>query len=157
MVVGSSGLRWSRDYCSLHCQCNPLPSIAVQWRLVEKGVFDEAERDFGGTGTAAASPRRDGETRHDARRGSQDATGFARVGRPTASGRRGGSGRSRVGVLAGAPRRPLKLSRVRRGQLPQMLARGAGRHGFGTELWTLSRMAEVIYHRWWVSYHPSQG
>ena len=55
-----------------------------------------------------------------------------------------------------APRRPLKLSVARRRQLLGMLARGPTRHGFGTELWTLSRVAEVIYRRWWVNYHPSQ-
>lgn len=55
-----------------------------------------------------------------------------------------------------APGRPLKLSVARRRQLLQMLARGPTRHGFGTELWTLSRVAEVIDRRWGVSYHPSQ-
>ncbi len=55
-----------------------------------------------------------------------------------------------------APGRPPKLSPARRRQLLQMLARGPTRHGFGTELWTLGRVAEVIYRRWGVSYHPSQ-
>ena len=52
--------------------------------------------------------------------------------------------------------RPRKLSLARRRQLLQMLARGPTRHGFGTELWTLGRVAEVIFRRWGVSYHPSQ-
>ncbi len=54
------------------------------------------------------------------------------------------------------PGRPPKLSVARRRQLLQMLARGPTRHGFGTELWTLGRVAEVIHRRWGVSYHPSQ-
>src|SRR5690242_1701182 len=55
-----------------------------------------------------------------------------------------------------APGRPRKLSPARRRQLLAMLARGPTRHGFGTELWTLSRVAEVVHRRWGVSYHPSQ-
>ena len=55
-----------------------------------------------------------------------------------------------------SPGRPPKLSVARRRQLLRTLARGPTRHGFGTELWTLARVAEVIHRRWGVSYHPSQ-
>ncbi len=55
-----------------------------------------------------------------------------------------------------APGRPPKLSPARRRQLLDVLARGPRRHGFGTELWTLARVAEVVYRRRRVSYHPSQ-
>jgi transposase len=54
------------------------------------------------------------------------------------------------------PRRPLRLSLFRRRQLLGLLARGPTHHGFGTELWTLARVARVIWRRWSVSYHPSQ-
>jgi transposase len=55
-----------------------------------------------------------------------------------------------------SPGRPRKLSLACRRQLLHLLARGATAHGFGTELWTLGRVAEVICRRWGVSYHPSQ-
>jgi len=54
------------------------------------------------------------------------------------------------------PGRPPKLNAARRRQLLDLLRRGPGHHGFGTELWTLARVAEVIRRRWRVSYHPSQ-
>ena len=75
------------------------------------------------------------------------------VGRWRDAARRGG-----VTALAAkpAPGRPPKLSPARRRQLLDMLSRGPRRHGFGTELWTLARVAEVVYRRWRVSYHPSQ-
>lgn len=75
------------------------------------------------------------------------------VGRWRDAARRGG-----VTALAAkpAPGRPPKLSPARRRQLLGMLSRGPRRHGFGTELWTLARVAEVVYRRWRVSYHPSQ-
>ena len=52
--------------------------------------------------------------------------------------------------------RPLKLSNARRRQLLRSLRRGPKRHGYRNELWTLSRVAEVIRCRWGVGYHPSQ-
>jgi len=78
---------------------------------------------------------------------------LASVGRWRAAARRAG-----LKALAAkpAPGRPTKLSPARRRQLLHMLARGPRHHGFGTELWTLGRVAEVIYRRWHVSYHPSQ-
>lgn len=61
-------------------------------------------------------------------------------------------------MLAAKPAagRPLKLSLARRQKLLDLLRRGPRHHGFRTELWTLARVAEVIHHRWWVRYHPSQ-
>jgi len=66
--------------------------------------------------------------------------------------------RSGTGELAAkpVPGRPPKLGAARRGRLLELLRQGPGRHGFGTELWTLARVAEVIRRRWRVSYHPSQ-
>jgi transposase len=54
------------------------------------------------------------------------------------------------------PGRPPKLSAGRRRQLIELLRRGPKAHGYGTELWTLGRVAEVIGHHFGVSYHPSQ-
>jgi transposase len=78
---------------------------------------------------------------------------LASVGRWRKAVRLGG-----VKALAAKPARgrPPKLSPARRRQLLHTLARGPRRHGFGTELWTLARVAEVVYRRWHVSYHPSQ-
>jgi transposase len=63
-----------------------------------------------------------------------------------------------VKALAARPARgrPPKLSAGRRRELLGLLRQGPARHGFGTELWTLARVAEVIRRRWRVSYHPSQ-
>jgi transposase len=49
-----------------------------------------------------------------------------------------------------------KLSAGERQRLTKLLARGPRAHGFSTELWTLSRVAEVIRRRFGVGYHPSQ-
>lgn len=61
-------------------------------------------------------------------------------------------------ALAARPHRgrPLKLSVPDRRRLLDLLRRGPTAHGFGTELWTLGRVAEVIEDRFGVSYHPSQ-
>jgi transposase len=64
-------------------------------------------------------------------------------------------GRSALAARPSAGRPP-KLSAGRRRQLLGMLARGPARYGFRTELWTLARVARVIFLRWGVSYHPSQ-
>lgn len=48
-----------------------------------------------------------------------------------------------------------KLTDKQRDQLARMLLKGARAHGYRTELWTLSRVAEVIRRRWGVSYDPS--
>jgi transposase len=63
-----------------------------------------------------------------------------------------------VAALAAKPAvgRPPKLSAARRRRLLDLLRQGPTRHGFGTELWTLARVAEVIERRFGVSYHPSQ-
>ena len=59
-------------------------------------------------------------------------------------------------ALAGKPhpgRRP-KLTRRKLGQLAGMLLKGARHYGYSTDLWTLSRVAEVIEDHWGVTYHP---
>jgi transposase len=63
-----------------------------------------------------------------------------------------------VAALAAKPAsgRPPKLSPARRRRLLDLLRKGPAHHGFGTELWTLARVAEVIERRFDVSYHPSQ-
>jgi len=38
--------------------------------------------------------------------------------------------------------------------LVKLLLRGAGKHGYSTELWTLKRVAEVIAVNFGVRYHP---
>jgi len=47
-----------------------------------------------------------------------------------------------------------KLTRRKLEQLVGMLLKGARRYGYSTDLWTLSRVAEVIQDRWGVTYHP---
>lgn len=54
------------------------------------------------------------------------------------------------------PGRPLKLSLEQRRQLIELLRKGPTHHGYGTELWTLGRVAEVIELHFGVSHHPSQ-
>jgi transposase len=52
------------------------------------------------------------------------------------------------------PGRKPKLTRRKLGQLAGMLLKGARQYGYATDLWTLSRVAEVIEDHWGVSYHP---
>jgi transposase len=54
------------------------------------------------------------------------------------------------------PGRPPKLCVEERRQLIGLLKQGPVRHGYGTQLWTLGRIAEVIELHFGVSYHPSQ-
>ena len=54
------------------------------------------------------------------------------------------------------PSRPPKLSIEERRELIGLLKQGPARHGYGTQLWTLGRVAEVIDLHFGVSYHPSQ-
>ena len=58
--------------------------------------------------------------------------------------------------LAGAGRagRLPKLDAAQLGQVAQELAKGAGAHGYPTELWALARVGEVIEATTGVSYHP---
>ncbi len=53
------------------------------------------------------------------------------------------------------PGRTPKLSLKQRRKLIRLLKRGPGQHGYGTELWTLKRVAEVIGQQFGVRYHPS--
>ena len=54
-------------------------------------------------------------------------------------------------TACGAPR---KLSWVQRAQLPRLLSRGAQSFGFGEEVWTCARIAQVIEQEFGVVYHP---
>ncbi|HZN65375.1 MAG TPA: winged helix-turn-helix domain-containing protein [Tepidisphaeraceae bacterium] len=67
-----------------------------------------------------------------------------------------GGARAKALAAKPVPGRPPKLTAARRRELLELLRQGAVRHGFGTELWTLARVAEVVRRRWRVSYHPSQ-
>jgi len=58
--------------------------------------------------------------------------------------------------LAGPGRwgRPSRLSKRDWRRVEQALLRGAEAHGFDTDLWTLPRIAEVIWRLTGISYHP---
>jgi transposase len=55
---------------------------------------------------------------------------------------------------AGRAGRKPRLSGPHLAQVEAALRRGASAHGFGTELWTLPRVAEVITRQTGVRYHP---
>jgi len=60
----------------------------------------------------------------------------------------------RAGVEARpASGRPPKLTETQRTRLEKALVRGALAHGFGTDLWTCPRVAELIERRFGVEYH----
>ena len=48
-----------------------------------------------------------------------------------------------------------RLTDGQRKRLIRMLLQGPGKHGYGTELWTLARVAELIAVTFGVEYHPS--
>src|SRR5919199_2997130 len=48
-----------------------------------------------------------------------------------------------------------RLSEDERARLPELLAQGAQAHGFRGEVWTCSRVSEVIRREFGVSYHPA--
>ena len=48
-----------------------------------------------------------------------------------------------------------RLTAGQRRRLIRLLVRGPRKHGYGTELWTLARVAEVIAVTFGVEYHPS--
>jgi len=52
------------------------------------------------------------------------------------------------------PGRPPKLSRAQRARLERVLLRGPLAAGYSTDLWTLTRVAEVIRRLFGVQYHP---
>ena len=55
----------------------------------------------------------------------------------------------------GAPGRPPKVSDAQLAQAEQALLEGAKAHGFDTDLWTLGRIAEVIWRITGVRHHPA--
>jgi transposase len=52
------------------------------------------------------------------------------------------------------PGRPPRLTAAQRRRLAKLLLRGARKHGYSTDLWTLDRVAEVIAANFGVEYHP---
>ena len=48
-----------------------------------------------------------------------------------------------------------RLTVAQRKRLIRLLVQGPSKHGYGTELWTLARVAEVIAVTFGVEYHPS--
>jgi transposase len=48
-----------------------------------------------------------------------------------------------------------RLSEDERAKLPELVAQGAEAHGFGGEVWTCERVAEVIWREFGVRYHPA--
>jgi transposase len=52
------------------------------------------------------------------------------------------------------PGKGLRLTVAQRRRLAKLLLQGARKHGYGTELWTLARVAEVIAVNFGVEYHP---
>jgi len=53
------------------------------------------------------------------------------------------------------PGRPPRLTARQRARLLTLLLKGATAHGFGTDLWTLPRVAAVIARTFRVTYHPA--
>jgi transposase len=56
----------------------------------------------------------------------------------------------------GAPGRTPRVSDAQLAQAEQALLEGAKAHGFDTDLWTLDRIAEVIWRLTGVRHHPAQ-
>jgi len=79
------------------------------------------------------------------------------VGTSRASVTRWRQARERGGQAALAakphPGRPARLTAGQRRRLVRLLLRGAGSHGYGTDLWTLKRVAEVIAANFGVQNH----
>ena len=62
-------------------------------------------------------------------------------------------GRAALRSAGPAGRKP-KLNDAQRAEVANALIKGAGANGYGTDVWTLPRVAEVIEHLTGVSYHP---
>jgi len=52
------------------------------------------------------------------------------------------------------PGKPSRLTPAQRRRLAGLLLQGPRKHGYSTDLWTLSRVAEVIAANFGVDYHP---
>jgi transposase len=66
-----------------------------------------------------------------------------------------GQGQAALSAKPHPGRRP-KLTAKQRERLGRLLLDGPGKHGYSTELWTLTRVAEVIAVTFGVQYDPSQ-
>jgi len=66
-----------------------------------------------------------------------------------------GRGQAALSAKPHPGRRP-KLTAKQRERLGRLLLDGPGKHGYSTELWTLTRVAEVIAVTFGVQYDPSQ-
>jgi transposase len=62
--------------------------------------------------------------------------------------------RSAAGLDPKPVRRPHGLADAQLAELEQLLAQGATRHGWATDLWTASRVAAVIERHFGIAYHP---
>jgi transposase len=80
-----------------------------------------------------------------------------RVGASPSSVRRWRDARSEQGdeglKVRSAPGRPPKLQAADKAKLIKLLLRGAPKHGFTTDVWTTSRIAELICTHFGVRYH----
>ncbi len=56
-----------------------------------------------------------------------------------------------------APGAPARLREEQRAEVPELLERGAEAHGFRREVWTCSRVSEVIRREFGVRYHPAHA
>jgi transposase len=62
-------------------------------------------------------------------------------------------GRAALRSTGPAGRKP-KLNDTQRAEVANALVKGAAANGYGTDVWTLPRVAEVVDHLTGVSYHP---
>jgi transposase len=68
--------------------------------------------------------------------------------------------RGREGGVEALKRQPApgaqpRLSEQQRGELPELLGRGAEAHGFRGDVWTCGRVSEMIRREFGVGYHPA--
>ena len=56
--------------------------------------------------------------------------------------------------VGASPGRPPKLTKRQRQHLVRLLLQGSLAHGYRTDLWTTSRVAEVIARHFGIQYHP---
>lgn len=54
-----------------------------------------------------------------------------------------------------SPGRPRKLNEKQFKQLEKVLDQGAYKHGYASDYWTLDRIAQIIWQKFGIRYHPS--